>query len=77
MTETTQKISIEEQGYLRMRGYRVVVTCREDDGYVVEYPEKRPRSEAHLGHFSLEVFPTQDAAWVAAAADHADRKVPA
>jgi hypothetical protein len=77
VTDFNQKISIEDQGQLRMRGYQVVVTCRDDDGYVVEYPQKRPRSEAHLGHFSLEIFSTQDAAWVAASADYAGRPVPA
>ena len=68
-----QIITEETIGLLRLRGYRVVISTRgePDDPthYSVQYPKARPRSEAFLGHYSLEMFTDENTAWAHAQAD--------
>ena len=65
-------ISVEQKGYLRLRGYRVVYSDRaEGDAFSVEFPTER--DGAFLKHYSHEVFVDQEDAWVFAWNDHISR----
>lgn len=61
-------ISEAQQLELFIHGYRIVITTRDEEGYVVQYPKER--AHAVSGWFSREVFVTKELAMKHAWEDH-------